>query len=373
MKPELNHTEHHYRDVRLGAVRLLCVLSTTLFILFMAEDWFISRHVFYQLLIIKVFAIPTFVALFIVSRKAFAKSYSEVLVFLTLFTVQVSAYFHTVVMREEILLPFVCLLCTTFSASVVPWRRRWHMLVLMVSIVLVFLNLFHIGTDLWPFERVYFLAVIFMLLSVPLLNYSTKQNKKFSLMYQMLFESEQESSDLAKKLAAQARTDFLTGAENRRGFFLNAEDSIAEVNDKSRFVVAFIDLDHFKSVNDRYGHAVGDEVLKRFIEIAQVFLEKARGSEFHLSRIGGEEFALQLSGAEIQDALSLIEDLRQHVSDTPIHVLTEEKTEHIQITVSIGVSKLRDEETDVKAIMARCDRALYVAKNAGRNNVKQYK
>jgi len=174
---------------------------------------------------------------------------------------------------------------------------------------------------------------------------------------------------LAKdRIAARYRhaslIDPLTGVANRRGFFETGE----RVLKRARFArqpTAFImfDLDRFKSINDRYGHHVGDEVLTEFCRLATSSL---RPNDL-FGRIGGEEFACLLPITGRRDALRLAERVRTAFA-AAYHTIGEHK---LSVTVSVGVAIADDSSLDLDTLLKHADRALSHAKRAGRNCVQQ--
>lgn len=123
-----------------------------------------------------------------------------------------------------------------------------------------------------------------------------------------------------------------------------------------------LDLDHFKRINDGYGHRVGDEVLTRFVARVQTCLRQ----EDKLVRYGGEEFCLLLPGAGQQAAEALAERIRVSVAESPFMIEGHE----LRVTVSIGVATVRSDATDtLQTLVDRADSALYRAKKDGRSRV----
>jgi diguanylate cyclase (GGDEF)-like protein len=163
---------------------------------------------------------------------------------------------------------------------------------------------------------------------------------------------------LQKKLVEQSSLDPLTGALNRREMDSILGDSIERkrrTNTPASLIV--FDVDQFKSVNDTYGHAVGDHVLKELVSRVSA---RARILD-HLFRLGGEEFILFLPDTDCSGAITLGEELRKMVAETSF--INERK-----ITVSIGISELASGET-IDQWIKRGDDALFKAKNNGRNQV----
>ncbi len=170
----------------------------------------------------------------------------------------------------------------------------------------------------------------------------------------------------AKKFAEQqARTDILTGIYNRRGFFENAEAiEIKARKDDHPFVFAMIDIDNFKSINDTWGHDIGDIALK---EVTNVMTKLLRKTDL-FGRIGGEEFAVIFPQTLVKEGFNMAERLRKAIEE---HVIKTTKGD-IKLTVSIGVTYLQDRNVGLKDILNHSDSALYQAKLEGRNKVKLY-
>lgn len=168
---------------------------------------------------------------------------------------------------------------------------------------------------------------------------------------------------LAQRLERLARFDDLTGALSRKALLQTATDRLARAAQSGhREYVVVVDIDHFKSVNDRYGHAAGDDVLRHFASIVKARIRD--GDEF--GRIGGEEFCLVCRADEIADVTALIERLRVTVATTPCGV---PGGGLLHYTFSAGIAAWDGHETLASA-MARADARLYAAKVAGRNRVK---
>lgn len=165
-------------------------------------------------------------------------------------------------------------------------------------------------------------------------------------------------ADMQAALVAQADTDPLTGALNRRQLQQHLESALAlRAGSAGQHAVLAIDIDHFKLINDRHGHDIGDEVLRRLV--ATVNGRSRRGDQ--LFRVGGEEFLLLLGEVGSQDALATAEVLRQHLAQADL--LPDQS-----VTVSIGVAMPGDCRT-AQDWIRRADRALYAAKRGGRDRV----
>lgn len=161
-----------------------------------------------------------------------------------------------------------------------------------------------------------------------------------------------------------AVTDSLTGLPNRRAFMqqINGELERIKRYDTPTASVLMLDLDHFKSINDDHGHAMGDAVLVEFANVVRAAMRKVDSA----GRIGGEEFTLLLPGTTLQSARASAERLRERVADCVVE--SEGKT--IRFTVSIGIAELTPGDIRADIALARADAALYNAKRAGRNSVR---
>jgi len=154
----------------------------------------------------------------------------------------------------------------------------------------------------------------------------------------------------------------LTRIYNRRAFFDKARQEVARtVRYRKKLAVLMLDIDHFKAINDNYGHQGGDEILQIFAEVAG---KPLRASDF-MGRVGGEEFAIVLPETDLQRALKIAERIRSRVAEIEIPI----GQQQVQTTVSIGVAELAFAEKDLQAALNRADQALYRAKEQGRNRV----
>ena len=167
-----------------------------------------------------------------------------------------------------------------------------------------------------------------------------------------------------EELRYLATRDPLTSCLNRRAFFDQAEDLFKAARDGNQpLCCIMIDIDHFKSFNDRYGHAVGDRVLR---VVSRALSGGLRDTDL-LGRYGGEEFCIVLPGIALEEACVIAERLRSEVeSHAGKGVRT---TQGIVVTCSFGVSALHPAAVDLANLIDQADAALYAAKNAGRNRV----
>lgn len=160
------------------------------------------------------------------------------------------------------------------------------------------------------------------------------------------------------RIEEMANRDYLTQLHNRRYFFDVAEKIFENaLRDHMTLAVVMMDIDHFKSINDRYGHDVGDRVLQH---VSQILAENTRKSDV-LARFGGEEFCLLLTQVNPETALSVTEKLRSLVAESVLEVGGEE----VDVTISCGVSSSMEDALD--KMIHRADAMLYRSKQNGRN------
>ncbi|GMV98931.1 MAG: hypothetical protein AMXMBFR84_00710 [Candidatus Hydrogenedentota bacterium] len=174
-----------------------------------------------------------------------------------------------------------------------------------------------------------------------------------------------ERHDLVGALHRLVTIDSLTGAASRRHFF----DRLGEEVSRSRrfghpLCAIVFDIDHFKSVNDRYGHATGDEALKFVVRVA---LRSFRNVD-HVGRIGGEEFAVLMPETGAISAYEAAERFRKAIAAEPI---PDANGGQFTITISVGVAHLKESDVDPELLMQRADNALYVSKRNGRDCVSR--
>ena len=164
-----------------------------------------------------------------------------------------------------------------------------------------------------------------------------------------------------QQLAEHAATDPLTGLSNRRHIEPQlAGETARALRHRATFSILMADLDHFKQVNDNYGHDTGDEVLR---EVARRLRSLLR-TEDRPARWGGEEFLVLLTDTNADEACAVAEKIRAGIAETPIKI----HNGRIDITISIGVAQHQG-ESDPLELIRRADQALYQAKNKGRNRV----
>jgi len=177
----------------------------------------------------------------------------------------------------------------------------------------------------------------------------------------ILLAMAKERAEHRQKTAAMI--DPLTGISNRRAFLEEGEEHLKrQVNEPRPTAVMLLDLDNFKSINDRYGHAIGDRVLEIFAEVASSCLRRID----LFGRLGGEEFAALLHDTTRERALAVAEQIRSSFAAATRVV----EGRPVDGTVSIGVVIAYDAVLDLSALLAQADHALYRAKDAGRNRIE---
>ncbi|HET7705982.1 MAG TPA: diguanylate cyclase [Thermoanaerobaculia bacterium] len=182
-----------------------------------------------------------------------------------------------------------------------------------------------------------------------------------------IVDLQKELMETNRRLELLSITDGLTKLHNHRYF----QDELARAFEESErydrpLSLAMIDIDFFKKVNDTYGHAVGDEILKG---VANLYRESVRATDL-VARYGGEEFAVMMPETNLEDALTFAEKIRSLVESTPM----ETQAGPLNITVSLGVASVPHSKIHTpKEVIVAADKALYRAKRNGRNQVQAEK
>ena len=171
-----------------------------------------------------------------------------------------------------------------------------------------------------------------------------------------------QNAELFSEVQRLATIDPLTGILNRRSFF---ERAMQEFTRSRRYYtplsLIMLDLDHFKKINDTFGHLIGDKALS---EISRTCASQIRASDF-VGRYGGEEFVVLLPETSLEGAMCIA----QRLCDTIRDVTIESKQGLVSVTASVGVAELMEDYASLDALLEHADAALYRAKQAGRNRV----
>ena len=186
-------------------------------------------------------------------------------------------------------------------------------------------------------------------------------NKEIARRTRQLDKAFRKLKDKNKELYTLANIDTLTKIKNRRSFFINSEEVLEVAIRKNKpLCVLLMDIDYFKSINDTYGHAVGDKVLVEFCTIVTSIID----DKAIFGRIGGEEFCITFFNKSLDEVNEISEQIRQKCENNLIIIDNSE----LKFTVSMGLS-CREEHTDIDAILHASDELLYEAKKTGRNRI----
>ncbi|MFC4349855.1 GGDEF domain-containing protein [Kordiimonas lipolytica] len=177
---------------------------------------------------------------------------------------------------------------------------------------------------------------------------------------EQLYHAKAELEAKQAELRRLANTDSLTGLLNRRRFTARGEETVSAAIDTEIWVI-MMDIDHFKRINDTYGHAAGDVAIRDFAGI----INNSVSDHGFVGRMGGEEFAAILPGSNMHAAIRLAEDIRRQTAKHQ----TKWEDEKFRFTTSIGVAQWQPEEITIEPALDRADQALYSAKAYGRNRV----
>ena len=178
-----------------------------------------------------------------------------------------------------------------------------------------------------------------------------------SHLYQMMLQ------EALREVEENSRRDAMTGLYGRQYFMEQAKKEFSRAKRyNTSFSILLIDLDHFKNINDTYGHLAGDEVLQSFAERMSATLRNVDLA----GRYGGEEFVLLLPSTDLEGAATVAERIRAVAADYKVPTSSGE----LPISCSVGVAQFSQTDSDLNGLLERADKALYVAKNEGRNQVK---
>lgn len=242
------------------------------------------------------------------------------------------------------------IICGTLSRT--HWNRLSKMLLMSVLSMLVLLCIMWMNIP--DHRKVYTIFTQHLIISM-----------LATVVIYMLTEYINTSNQLFLQLKKNAETDYLTSLHNLRQFEQLLSERFLEAQHFSeRLGVLVVDIDHFKKINDTYGHAAGDAVLQ---QLSKVMREHSRSFD-EVSRNGGEEFSVLVPEATIDETAAIAERIRAAVAD---HIFVLEDGTKIRITVSIGVAVHPDtiRSKNAKELLQQADRELYRAKDSGRNRV----
>ncbi len=188
--------------------------------------------------------------------------------------------------------------------------------------------------------------------------------KRKEVEEETLKKMEEEVKKLSRDIAEvkmEARIDPLTGLYNRRAFDERIKEEVERAKkEKTPLALLMYDIDHFKNINDSFGHSIGDMVLRALSDVVKNSIRK---SEF-VARYGGEEFSIILPKCKRKEAKDIGKRIRKEVSETNLKY----KEKRLDVTISVGISYLKSDDTP-ESLIERADKALYRAKQEGRNRV----
>ncbi|WP_257222908.1 GGDEF domain-containing protein [Acinetobacter sp. YH12227] len=208
---------------------------------------------------------------------------------------------------------------------------------------------------------------IFALIYNPVLMFSlyiswnSTQKSRIVFLHNKLDQLNREALDI------MAHTDVLTRLNNRRQFMQLANYHIHSQNELQHPTALLIfDVDRFKTINDQFGHFVGDFVLQQIADTCRHVLR----SQDILARFGGEEFIILLPNTNLHQAIEIAERLRKSIENSGVKLETQQE---LKFTVSIGIAEFNAKNRDLHHVIQLADKALYQAKNMGRNAISTYK
>lgn len=239
-------------------------------------------------------------------------------------------------------------------------------LTLLLGLCLVFLSI-----DIYSSHFILRFAVTYIIVTAIAASidfYRTRYEEESKYNYEALTKEHEHLNDeiarriaLEKKLIQTAQTDSLTGLFNRGHFWDRGEQEVERaIRYKHPLSLAILDIDHFKKINDTFGHPAGDEVLRK---LANLFSKKLRKNDI-VGRIGGEEFAFLLLQADLEEATKRLEKLREEIEQI--------FADSTSVTVSIGVADIDKNIKSLDSLYKHADTALYKAKQEGRNQILSY-
>lgn len=249
-----------------------------------------------------------------------------------------------------------------------PRQLLWlNLLLLMAALVSIYASADTVPRTApsGPVDYKQIVMLLLLLLVIALLSFVTLRFRRMAAALRAEIarhaQTEQQLIERNKELLQLASTDLLTGLLNRRAVM---QQALSELRRAKRYqkdlAVLMLDIDHFKQINDQYGHAAGDKVLRDFAVLCQ---QSIRDTDL-LGRYGGEEFILVLPEVDLQTAILSAERIRMTVSQ---HHFTLTDNTALQLSCSIGIAMYLPERDDLDKLLLRADQALYQAKHQGRN------
>ncbi len=358
---------------------LAMALALLLFCLFGLLDWLLYPDLVQQLWTIRYIftCLPLLGILLLLSGRYYWR-YGEPLMALALLIGNLAVVAMTVVIPAEMNDVYVAglMLIALFGYTVARMRFIWATLSTWAGLLAYNVaNILWGDASNWDLIAGNFFCVTTNIMGM-VASYSMEYDSRrgFILQQQLRRERQRlgllnrELQEVNRQLEKQALTDELTGLANRRSFFERLQEEWRRAQRKQEaLAVIMIDVDHFKAVNDRFGHQAGDLCLQ---QLAQVMREHGRRAGETVARLGGEEFAMLLPATDVNRACEIAEDLRRDIAGLDVSLPHSPGKLAVHPTVSCGVASLvPDEYLAPEYLLFLADQALYEAKDAGRNRV----
>jgi diguanylate cyclase (GGDEF)-like protein len=340
--PKVDHARHRAINLLCAVVIVLTLGYCSLYFLVFQSD---------EALALNLLCLLGYLCYFMLVSQHRVNAARRVLVMVYLFQM---LSFMVWVLPKESGLHLYCMAGVPVAFLLFNDREHWQRLSVVVASLTIFFVaelipterlLGNLSSDIFRFMYLSVVPIVSILVALTLWTFSNEIYKR----------------DL--DLLALSLTDPLTTLTNRRGFMERAQEIRAySLRVRQTLCVIMVDIDHFKCINDSYGHAAGDSVLAA---VAKVLRQNVR-LEDAVGRIGGEEFAVLLTNSSLQSGLLSAELLRQRVADIRVSHCG---VWDLSCTISLGVAELIDEHSELDEALDRADKALYRAKTEGRNRV----
>ncbi len=365
---------------RFHAQNLLAMgLALLLFCLFGVLDWLLYPQLVQQLWAIRyVFACLPLLAILLLLSGRYYWRYGQPLMALALLLGNLAVVAMTVIIPAEMNDVYVAglMLIALYGYTVARLRFVWAAASNWMGLLAYNLaNLWWGDASRWDLIAGNFFCVSTNIMGM-VAGYTMEYDSRRGFLLQQQLRRERqrlgilnrELQDANQRLEEQTLTDELTGLANRRRFFGRLQEEWRRaLRQKENLALVMIDVDHFKAVNDRFGHQAGDQCLK---QLARVLQEHGRRAGEMVARLGGEEFALLLPGCGVEHACEIAEDLREGIARLRISLPHSPGSVAVHPTVSCGVASLAPDDYHApEYLLFLADQALYAAKETGRNRV----
>ncbi len=318
-------------------------------------NWYTA--IFFMRILIIFLCLAFILTIHLIQKNTFKKKFTYLEIILTIMqilTILIGCYF-VIFMFNSGIYSFSTLLLVSFVASLTCVKNPYYaglVFIIVFAAMSIFINVSILSFSLWYGE--FFIGLVFMILLYigNIMNYNR---------HLKLFLQEKEIKDMNEQFKIMSQTDDLTGIYNRRKITEVIDDYIglSQKHHKS-FCIALIDIDHFKNINDDFGHSTGDKVLYYFSSNIKFLMH----STHVLSRWGGDEFIVVMPNCNDQEGSKVIEDIR-------IGIERYRFPDVGQVTFSAGISSY-EEGDDISKLIDKADIALYASKKKGRNQINVY-